>query len=355
MRPRPDHSSAPAIILLASIATAVGCDAPVDVVATAVPSADAAAPDAGGNDALRCEDGQAWAAPARAALARHALCTCGDLSSASTLRIRSESGDDASLGVNGSGTQAVDARVDGDVIVAGAEGLRPGTRLQTGGALSVGGPLVGADADVAVSGDADVAGRIQVRSLSVGGSLRVPAGADVEVAEGSAPAPSEVNAVDVTAPCACDPDDGADFDAVAGAITAAVEDPEAAGCAGAVIEADGAAELSLRPRGPTRLWVPGDLAIDGALRIEPPAGAVVELWIAGNVRVGEEVVLGGEGGGRVEVFVGGAGTIDLPRGGTLRGSLHAPEAELVLPEPLQVDGTLLVRRLAAEAPLTIRK
>jgi hypothetical protein len=364
MRPRPETAGGTALAItaltMASLA-ASSCDAPVDVVATALSSDDAATPDAGdAGDAgdpvqpLRCEDGRSWAAAARAAAARHGLCTCGDLSSASTLEIRGGVAGAASLGVGGGGTQVADARVDGDVTVAGAEGLRPGTRLEVGGALQVGGPLLGAQAAVTVGGDAEVADRVQVRSLAVGGRLRVPAGTPVEVAEGSAPETSAVDAVEIADPCACGPDDEADFDAAAGAVTGTVDDPETADCDGTLLQADGLTGLTLRPRGPTRYLVPGDVAVDGALRIEPPAGVVVELWVAGNMRVDGEVVLGGDAGGRVEVFIAGAGTIELTRGGALNGSLHAPAAELVLPAPLSVDGALLVRRLAAEAPVTIR-
>jgi hypothetical protein len=58
--------------------------------------------------------------------------------------------------------------------------------------------------------------------------------------------------------------------------------------------------------------------------------------------------------GQVRIHVGGAGTIQLTRGGAMQGALYAPLSEIVLSAPFTLYGAMIARRVAAtSAALTV--
>jgi hypothetical protein len=123
----------------------------------------------------------------------------------------------------------------------------------------------------------------------------------------------------------------------------------------------GPSDLRIRAFGRVALFVDGDVALDGGMEVVLEAGASFDLYVAGNVRIGAAWLLGGfEQAGRVRVYVGGEGTINLAAEASIAGTLYAPRAELVTRGDLDVYGPIFVRRAApggelrvhaAEAPL----
>ena len=123
----------------------------------------------------------------------------------------------------------------------------------------------------------------------------------------------------------------------------------------------GPSDLRIRAFGRVALFVDGDVALDGGMEVVLEPGASFDLFVAGNVRIGAAWLLGGvEQAGRVRVYVGGGGTINLAAEASIAGTLYAPRAELVTRGDLDIYGPLFVRRAApggelrvhaAEAPL----
>ena len=116
----------------------------------------------------------------------------------------------------------------------------------------------------------------------------------------------------------------------------------------------GPADLRIRALGRVALFVEGDLALDGGMEVVVEEGASLDLFVAGNVRVGAAWLLGGrEQAGRVRVYVGGSGTIDLAAEASIGGPLYAPRAELVTRGDLTLYGPLFVRRAAPGGELAV--
>lgn len=116
----------------------------------------------------------------------------------------------------------------------------------------------------------------------------------------------------------------------------------------------GPSDLRVRALGRVALLVEGDVALDGGMEVTLDAGASLDLFVAGNVRVGAAWLLGGvEQAGRVRVYVGGGGTIDLAAEASIAGLFYAPRAELVTRGDLDVYGPLFVRRAAPGGELRV--
>ncbi|MDD9933335.1 MAG: hypothetical protein OXT09_07030 [Myxococcales bacterium] len=333
-------------------------------------SADAGNGDGDGEDAGACDpaDGTAVSLAGGRGLAAlagdarsMALCSCDGFSSSAPVELRTSAGSGvASAGVDGSMSLGDDAAIDGDLRVSGPQGLTLGELLlNVGGSLQVAGDVLGADATVEVGGDVAGGGRIQLASLQVGGVLRQPAGAELELGGGPVPAATEVG--EVLAPTACPCDDTTRLDPASLAALGAApvesltfEEP----CARLELDSIGPDPTRVRVEQSALVVLDGDLAINGELVIEVATGQTLDLLVTGNVRVDGLLHLGGSAedataGGQVRLFVAGAGTIELRGGGALHGVLHAPDAELVLPAPLTIHGSALLRRVAAEAELVI--
>lgn len=322
--------------LLATVCLLVtACDPQIDVVARAedaavsrpcTPSGPVSVTGARTLDALANE------------AAATALCTCEDVSAADLIAVLAgDTAVDGAMSLNGG------AELAGELRVAGAGGIRLGSApLAVGGALRSSGSVLGSDADVTVGADGQVGGRVQLRSLTLGGTLTLPEGAALDLLEPATfPVVRGNSAVRPT--CPCSDDDRID--------AAALRDQLLADDSCFVT----AEQLSMLP-GPSTsglLVIDGDLRLQEDLSLPVPAGETLDLVVLGNLSVNGPVDLGGDSEGRVRLFVTGNGTITLEQGGTLHGLLHAPNAELVVPAPLDVRGALAVRRLAAAASLTV--
>jgi len=115
----------------------------------------------------------------------------------------------------------------------------------------------------------------------------------------------------------------------------------------------GSAPLTLQIDGPVQLYANANVELDSTLTVTLAADATLDLFIAGNVRAAA-VTLGGAGSaGRLRVYVGGPGTINLDDRSLIGGSLYAPTAELVTRGTLEAFGPVFVRRAAPGEELRV--
>jgi len=303
-----------------------------------------------------------------------AICTCQDLSAAD--RLDTDTFDRCSafspragggVGVRGRLDVNGPASVQGDLQVSGASGAVAGggAPVEVSGNLACGGSFL-SDADLVVAGDAAVQGDVRAQALTVGGTLTLPEGATIDTASQSVGALVR-GPVTVTAPCPCDaPIDvaqvvaghaGSHDDAAIG-----LEPTSLANAEGTVdlscgryyfTGVNGPGDLTLEVSAPASLYIDGNLTLQGDLRVTLAPGASLDLWISGSLMLPGPPSLGGEAqAGRIRVYVGGGGTLQLTGGGRFGGLLYAPQAEVVASGPLEVYGGVLARRIAASGPLT---
>jgi hypothetical protein len=108
----------------------------------------------------------------------------------------------------------------------------------------------------------------------------------------------------------------------------------------------GSAPVEVRVEGAVQLYASANVELDSTLSVSLAEGATLDLFIAGNVRA-QALTLGDAGSaGRLRVYVGGPGTINLEGSSVIGGSLYAPTAELVTRGTLETFGPLFVRRAA---------
>jgi hypothetical protein len=256
------------------------------------------------------------------------------------------------------------AQIGGSLRVAGSSGvvLAQDQEYLVRENLAVGGPLLGGFATLRVTGDAEIAGRIDLGALYVGGALTQPAGetrtvGNMDMGIGEV----RIAEVIVPPPCACGAEDLLDVATLVSeaqpsatelAVPPLVLDSR---CEVFVLSELDAPMLDLVVRQSAALLVPGDLQIFGDLTIHTENGAELDVFVAGNVLVEGRLQLGTEPGqGPVRIHVGGAGTIQLTRGGEMQGALYAPRAGIVLGAQFTLYGAMTGARVdASAAPLTV--
>lgn len=301
----------------------------------------------------------------------HAVCSCEAIALAT--RLETDAFDGArgpyksgeiggDIAANGEISLDMTSVVRGSLTAAGSSGLSlgPNVMLDVQRDLALAGPFEGALAGATIAGNAQVAGRIVLESLSVGGELVQPAGTERSVTGTSNLHAARSAPVQVAAPCACGDaaaiDAGAIVRAAAGdAMVVNGASPELAQHCGEFVLADATADtLHITARESAALYVSGDLQVRGDLIVDTDPGVELDLFIESNVTVDGVVALGSKPNqGLVRVFAGGAGTLQLSMGGALHGVLYAPHAELVQSAPFVVTGALFVRRVASTADLTL--
>ena len=108
----------------------------------------------------------------------------------------------------------------------------------------------------------------------------------------------------------------------------------------------GSAPLTLEVDGAVELYADANVELDSTWTITLAPGASLDLFIAGNVRAAALGFGDADTAGRLRVYAGGPGTINLEDASLIGGSLYAPSTELVTRGPLEVHGPTFVRRAA---------
>lgn len=313
---------------------------------------------------------------------RFALCTCTDLVTSNALTTDAfdsadgpytAGGAGGAIGINGGANLNAPLIAGGSLWIGGASGLTAAAAapIDTGGDLQLGGPLA-SEARVAVAGDARIAGRVSAPALAVGGTLSVPPNAAIDVADQSMIAAIAREPVAVALPCTCDQDELLDIAAYV-ARHRSDNDNAAAGISPDILSQiptattvelpcgryyfsriSANAELTLKITGRTSVMVDGDLSIDTGLRVLIDDGAEIDLFVAGNIVSAGPIDFGSaRSPSRARLYSGGTGTLQISGGGVFAGNLYAPRAELVASAPIEVFGSIFVRRMAASAQVIV--
>jgi hypothetical protein len=108
--------------------------------------------------------------------------------------------------------------------------------------------------------------------------------------------------------------------------------------------ATGRGLLQIEARGRVAIFIAGDLSLDDGLTLTLQNGASAEIYVGGNVRVVGRLELStSNDGNRVLLVVNGTGTINLTSG-IIDGTIYAPRSEIVTRGPLEIHGSMFVRR-----------
>ncbi|MBX3275953.1 MAG: hypothetical protein KF729_37220 [Sandaracinaceae bacterium] len=314
---------------------------------------------------------------------RYALCACRGVSLSTPLETASfdsrrgpfaaPGGSGAAVGVNGALELSSPMRFGGSLWVAGPEGVRApsdATPVSVAGELRSGGAYASGSA-LEVGLDARVAGDVTAASLVVGGALVTPAGATVSAASVTA-AERRTEPVVVAPPCDCDPSVLLDV----GALVRARErdhDDARAGLAPASladyrgdvrvelpcgryyfdrVAGDGA--LTFVVTGRAAVYVAGDLAPGGPLRVEIGEAAELDLFVQGTLTSTADVTFGEPAHpARARLYLGGDGAVTLTGTSVLAGNVYAPRADVSTSGALDVYGSLFVGRLSASGGVRV--
>lgn len=310
----------------------------------------------------------------------HALCSCEGLEASapfgtdafrSSLGAWSPGGTGASLATNGGLVVNSPMEVGGSLWVAGS-GIQLATTLSVAESLRSGGPLLG-QASVSVRGDARVSGDITLDALTVGGVLSLPAERSFSVS-----GPLQVSEVrrepvePLAPPCPCSASERVDIGAyVANHVTAnhdasiGLEPTALDGFSGDrtlalpcgrfyLSRISGPGSVRLVVRGRAALFVGGDVAVGQRFEVELLEGAELDLFIAGRLSAAERLGLGSARyPARLRVYVGGSDPIEVPTASTLAGNFYAPLADLASSEPVELYGSLFIRRLVTSGGLSV--
>ncbi len=246
----------------------------------------------------------------------HAVCSCdravfeGDLSTDafdSSLGAYAPGGIGGSIGFNDHLDVEGNLDVGGDALVDG--------RLEVEGTLTVAESLfVGQNLDVSdvahVGADATVAGNMDVDSLSVDGTLKVPEGTDLD--DNITYANLEEGPVELTNPCPCD-----ELPQVAAIVDARRDDNDNDLVGLPVDLLDNGAhdveridlpcghyflqgasighDLTIVAHGRTTLYIDGNLESSGDLAVVPAPGAEIDVFVKDQIRAEGRMVLGNPG------------------------------------------------------------
>jgi hypothetical protein len=315
---------------------------------------------------------------------RYALCTCDGLVSATS--ITTDSFDSANgpyaagtarngggLGSNGYLAANGMLTVGGALWATDATGMTVATATAQGelhvGGRAASGPQLTVGADAYVLGDVAAQG-----NLSIQGALHQPSGAQVSAGGTKSIGATITGSFTVPPACDCDPALRVDVPAIVETYRAANDDA-AAGIDPRALEnvatdttltlpcgrlfftrvgGSGGVHL-VTSAGRTAIFVGGDLAPSGPFTIDVAPSNQVDVFVEGNVVAGSTFTVGDPAHPvDARLWIGGTGTANLQQATTFAGNLYAPQAELVLGGlPVDVYGSLFVRRLSAQAAVTI--
>ena len=310
---------------------------------------------------------------------RFGLCTCEEVVSSSSLRVDAfdsregpyvVSTHPGALGSVGRPSFNGPVFLSGDLLVSDFAGaVAGGAGDLEAENLSVQGPFQ-SDGRLLVRQIARVGGDLRARDLEVGGTLFQPEGA-IAIGTQRQVVGQSLNApVSVPPPCDCEPSRLLDIGSIVAARENENDNARFGFEATSLVNVSGDLDLScgryyfdrlstvdalnIRVNGRVVFFVAGDLVLSHPLRVELVNDAELDLIVAGQVLAEAPLNFGDSAAPlRTRLYLGGQGTLQIDGGGTFSGMLYAPRTELVVSAPLEVLGSLFVRRLSASDNVTV--
>ena len=290
-----------------------------------------------------------------------ALCACNEFEASNHLSAAGAARIDGGVGVNEEFLGNAPIQIRGALVAPGA--VRVGNTFEAD-RLSTNGTLSGSNS-LTIHGDA-VAGWLSVPNnrLSVAGTLTVPEGTDVSGVDSAAIAYAKPS---VAAPCNCEAD--VDYYALrvmsrAGfghgvqnahdALVAIDRDREIYLGSGRYYfsSIDSSAALTIHTYGEVQMFVDGDLAVAGLLRVVPEQDSRLSLYVAGNFEPSGPVALAETAKpDALRLYVRDQVHFSGPV--HFNGSLFAPRASFIADDRVQGSSALFARSFDLNGPLTI--
>ncbi len=320
---------------------------------------------------------------------KNAVCTCDDMWFAGYLNTGSFSSSDdgtiikqgGAVGINGSLSAGSYIDVGGSLRIHGNTQVEDTYKLSdptlAGGWVNVAGDLESQNPMVlagllTVGRNATFASSATFLGVAgIGGTLTTPPGSWPLLALASQ---YKQEAVNLEAPCPCQPDELLDVDAVVqqGKLKndnknpAVNLDPRALSnlgfaqkltlpCGRFYLDSiGGIGAVTLAVTGRTALFVGGDVTTVGAFNIELGPDAELDLFISGNLtQVGFSPLGDRARPANVRIFVGGEGDITFIGYEPINANIYAPKSRLYSPGYIAARGSLFVRRLHAQGYVTV--
>jgi hypothetical protein len=311
---------------------------------------------------------------------RYALCLCEEHTTSSGVMVdafNSENGPytasefGGSIGVNGRIQANAGISTSGSLWVGSSAGITSSLPISVAGDMHNQGAMNGSS-DLSVGLEARIGGPIELRDLLVTSTLTVPLNATVNVSNQFSYGAYVRAGVTVDAPCDCAPEELVDIvgyvqhhatendNALAGIPTNLLdgftETTSVTIDCGRIYfsRVEGSGSLHLTITGRTAIFIAGELNLPGEFTITLEPGAELDLFIEGHLVTAERVLIGSqENPSSVRMYLGGTGSLLLSSDSILWANVYAPRAELVTSGPLEVFGSLFLRRLNTSSTLDI--
>jgi hypothetical protein len=295
-----------------------------------------------------------------------AVCVCGDLSLAGSLKTEAAPGQSADVGVTGKITMSTDTKIDGALIAGGPLGFSG----EVGIAKDLLTPKdISGTGDLAVGASLSCGGSITTAgTMNVKGALAV-AGAVTHSGERAIGSTQPFAASALAQPCGCDA-----FDVAAAVALAKTSNDDAARSIDERLAAVGENELTLESgryyledpaavgrthftiNGAVSIYVAGSLALVGESNFALADGATLDLYVSGGVGYAGSVVAGNaKDPSAFRLYVGGKDAIVAGAGeATYHGFIFAPDAEVQFAGTTEVEGALFTKGLTYAGSLEVK-
>lgn len=311
---------------------------------------------------------------------RYALCLCGEHTASAKVSVdafNSENGPytqpefGGSIGVNGRIQANAGLAVSGSLWVSGSGGITSSLPISVDGEFHNQGPMNGAS-DLNVGYSARIGGAIDLRNLVVTSTLTIPTGTVVNVSQQYSYGQLVQAPVTVDAPCDCEAEQLIDIAAYVQR-HATENDNLIAGISPDILDGftgtsslsidcgriylsrvQGFGPLHISITGRTALFIAGELNLQDELTITVAPGGALDLFLEGHLRSAQKIQIGSqEAPSKVRMYIGSTGTLQLSADSVLWANVYAPHAELVTSGPIEVFGSLFLRRLNTASTIDI--
>jgi len=303
---------------------------------------------------------------------RYALCLCEEHTASTRVSVDafdSEVGPymqgqfGGSVGVNGRIQANAGLSVSGSLWVGSSGGVTSSLPVTVGGDFHDQGPMNGTT-DLSVGYSARIGGPVDMRDLVVSSTLTIPAGTTVNVSGQYTYAELIRAPVTVDPPCDCEPEQLVDIagyvlrhesendnvlagidhtllDGFSGTTTVSID------CGRIYLSrVQGSGPLHISITGRTALFIAGELNLQDEFTITVEPGGELDFFLEGHLVSARKLQIGArENPSSVRIYMGGTGTIQLSADSVIWANVYAPRAELVTSGPLEVFGSLFLRRL----------